>query len=77
MISRWFRIQVLAPDADCRDMSISAVSGNSAPLPTDVDRQVAVIKKAQDAEKATAEALVELVKQMPQRPVGRLINVLA
>jgi hypothetical protein len=58
-------------------MSISAVSGNSAPLPTDVDRQVAVIKKAQDAQKATGEALVELVKQAPQRPVGSLINVLA
>jgi hypothetical protein len=58
-------------------MPISAVSGNSAPLPTDMDRQVAVIKKAQDAEKATAEALLELVKQTPQRPVGGLINVLA
>jgi len=58
-------------------MSISAVSGNSAPLPTDIDRQVAVMKKACDVEKATAEALVVLVKQVPQRPVGGLINVLA
>jgi hypothetical protein len=58
-------------------MSISAVSRNSAPLPTDVDRQVAVMKKARDVEKATAEALLELVKQTPQRSVGGIINVLA
>ena len=35
------------------------------------------MKKARDVEKATAEALLELVKQAPQRPVGGLINVLA
>ena len=70
-------IQVRHPGADYRDMSISAVSESSAPLPSDVDRQVAVLKKARDVEKATAEALLELVKQAPQRPVGGLINVLA
>jgi hypothetical protein len=70
-------IHVRQPGADYRDMSISAVSGSSAPLPSDVDRQVAVMKKARDVEKATAEALLELVKQAPQRPVGGLINVLA
>jgi hypothetical protein len=58
-------------------MSISAVSGDSASQPTGVDLQVAVMKKAHDIEKATAEALLELVKQVPQRAVGGRINVLA
>ncbi|HLG58647.1 MAG TPA: hypothetical protein VI485_25105 [Vicinamibacterales bacterium] len=35
------------------------------------------MKKAHDIERATAEALLDLVKQAPQRPVGGRINVLA
>ena len=45
----------------------------------DNDRQIAVMNKARDVQKDTAQALVDLVKQAPQMPehVGTRINVLA
>jgi hypothetical protein len=45
----------------------------------DNDRQIAVMKKARDVQKDTAQALVDLVARTPQMPdhVGTLINVLA
>jgi hypothetical protein len=45
----------------------------------DNDRQIAVMKKASDVQKDTAQALVDLVKQAPQMPahVGTRVNVLA
>jgi len=43
------------------------------------DRHIAVMNKARDVQKDTAQALVELVKQAPQMPehVGTRLNVLA
>ena len=66
-------------------MSISAMSGYSGPVLLEVQRQVAVMKKAADAQESQAQALVELVKQAPegsgaapQRPgVGSRIDVYA
>jgi hypothetical protein len=45
----------------------------------DNDRHIAVMNKARDVQKDTAQALVELVKQAPQMPehVGTRLNVLA
>jgi hypothetical protein len=60
-------------------MPISATSGYTDPAVLEVQRQVAVMKKTADAQKAQGQALVELVKQSaPQRPgVGTLIDVSA
>ena len=60
-------------------MAISAVSGNSAAHPpTDLDRQVAVMKKTRDIEKASAEALLELIKPAPSAGhIGRIISTYA
>ena len=69
---------MLKPATDSWTMSISAVSGSSASEATpDVQRQVAVMKKARDVEKATAEALLELVKQGTPGPRGGRIDVYA
>ena len=61
-------------------MSISPASVSAAyQARVDNDRQIAVMKKASDVQKDTAQALVELVKQAPQMPehVGTLVNVVA
>jgi hypothetical protein len=60
-----------------------SISPESAPAASQArledDRQIAVMKKARDVQKDTAQALVDLVKQAPQMPehVGSRINVLA
>jgi hypothetical protein len=59
-------------------MSISAVSGRQTLEPaTDTDRLVAVMKKKRDIEKATADALLELVKQAAPTPREGRINTYA
>ena len=61
-------------------MSISPESVSAAyQARLDNDRHIAVMNKARDVQKDTAQALVELVKQAPQMPehVGTRINVLA
>ena len=61
-------------------MSLSPESVSAASQARlDNDRQIAVMKKARDVQKDTAQALVDLVKQAPQMPehVGTRINVLA
>ena len=44
----------------------------------DNERQIAVLKKTNDVQQDTAQALVNLVKQAPQMPdhVGTRLNVL-
>jgi hypothetical protein len=74
------RIQAEGPAADYESMSISPTSGFAdTPAMLEVQRQIAVMKKAADTQKAQAEGLVELVKQSaPQRPdVGGRIDVYA
>jgi hypothetical protein len=46
-------------------MSIGAISGNAAQsqAASDAERQIAVLKKGRDVEKAAADALIEVVKQ--------------
>ena len=61
-------------------MSISPESVSAAyQARLDNDRLIAVMNKARDVQKDTAQALVELVKQAPQMPehVGTRLNVLA
>ena len=61
-------------------MSISPESVSAAyQARADNDRHIAVMNKARDVQKDTAQALVELVKQAPQMPehVGTRLNVLA
>ena len=61
-------------------MSISPESVSAAyQARLDNDRHIAVMNKARDVQKDTAQALVELVKQAPQMPehVGTRLNVLA
>jgi hypothetical protein len=61
-------------------VSISPASVSAAKQArVDNDRQIAVMKKANDVQKDTAQALVDLVKQAPQMPehVGTRVNVLA
>ena len=63
-----------------RDVSISPESVSAAyQARLEDDRQIAVMNKARDVQKDTAQALVELVKQAPQMPehVGTRLNVLA
>jgi putative motility protein YjfB-like len=62
-----------------RDVSISSESvGAAYQARMDTDRQLAVMKKASDVQKDTAEALVDLVKQVPMpEHVGTRLNVLA
>jgi hypothetical protein len=65
--------------ADYHRMPISATSGSSDAASFDVQRQIAVMKKAADVQESQGQALVELVKQSaPQRPgVGGRIDVFA
>jgi hypothetical protein len=61
-------------------VSITAASiSAAAQAAADNDRQIAVMKKSRDVQEATAEALVELVKQAAPMPahVGTRINVVA
>ena len=61
-------------------MSISPKSASATDQARLEDnRQIAVMKKAGDVQKETAQALVDLVKQAPQMPahVGTRLNVLA
>jgi hypothetical protein len=61
-------------------MSISPESVSAASQARlDNDREIAVMKKTRDVEKAEAQALVDLVKQAAPMPphVGSLINVVA
>ena len=61
-------------------MSISPESVSAAyQARLENDRHIAVMKKARDVQKDTAQALVDLVKQAPQMPahVGTRLNVLA
>ena len=59
-----------------------SVSGISSTIPSDYpasvqnDRQVLVLKKAQDASKAQGQALADLVTKTTET-VGRIINVYA
>ena len=68
-------VHVLRPVADCPCMSVSGVSGSSAPVPTEADRAIAVMKRAKDASEVQAEGLVKLVEQAGQ--VGRNLSVYA
>jgi len=73
-------IQALEGDCRFRDVSISPESVSAASQARlDNDRQIAVMKKARDVQKDTAQALVDLIKQAPQMPdhIGTRINVLA
>jgi hypothetical protein len=61
-------------------VSISPTDGGGAWQPvSNGDRQIAVMKKAQDVREVQAEALVELVKQAAPMPehVGTQLNVVA
>lgn len=61
-------------------MSISPESVSAAyQARLENDRHIAVMNKARDVQKDTAQALVDLVKQAPQMPahVGTRLNVLA
>ncbi len=59
-------------------MSVSAISssaGAAGPVPTDVERTIAVMRKAKDAQTAQAEGLVALIQQAGD--IGRNLNVYA
>jgi len=73
-------IQARKPRCRFGDVSISPQSASAADQARLEDnRQIAVMKKAGDVQKDTAQALVDLVKQAPQMPahVGTRINVVA
>jgi hypothetical protein len=60
-------------------VSISPASvSTSYQARVDNERQIAVLKKTNDVQQDTAQALVNLVKQAPQMPdhVGTRLNVL-
>ena len=59
-------------------MSIESAAAASQ-THTDTDRQIAVMKKALDAQTDQAEALVQLVRQSAPMPphVGTRLNVIA
>jgi putative motility protein YjfB-like len=72
---------IQAREGRCRfsDVSISPESVSAAyQARVDNDRQIAVMKKAGEVQKDTAQALVDLVKQAPMpEHVGTRLNVLA
>jgi len=80
-VKRSQREAIQAREGRCRfrDVSISPESVSAAyQARVDNDRQIAVMKKASDVQKDTAQALVDLVKQAPMpEHVGTRLNVLA
>ena len=66
--------------ADYESMTISGTSGYADMAPSlDVQREMAVMKKTADAQKAQAQSLVEMIRQSaPHRPgAGTRIDVYA
>lgn len=81
IVTRCVKIQARKGRCRFRDVSISPASVSAAyQAAAQEERQIAVMKKANDVQKDTAAALVDLVKQAtPPMPdhVGTRLNVLA